>query len=104
METPQLKEIDGVCELTQPLTYRPLEVLTEPCLWSATSNGAAAASASSPLEGISIGDKMEAAEHGMAMLRLCDRLHPGLSAERGAILLSMATMLQQVLSQVSNYL
>ena len=42
---------------------------------------------------------MEAAEHGTALLRLCDRLHPGLSAERGAILLSMAAMLQQVLSQ-----
>ena len=71
--------------------------LTGACLWSGKSNGAA--SSGSPLEGISIGDKMEAAEHGMAMLRLCDRLHPGLSAERGAILLSMATMLQQVLSQ-----
>ena len=73
---------------------------TEPCLWSGTSNGAASSEVSPPpSEGISIGDKMEAAEHGMAMLRLCDRLHPGLSAERGAILLSMATMLQQVLSQ-----
>ena len=76
-----------------------MEPLTEPCLWSGTSNGAAASAASPPSEGISIGDKMEAAEHGMAMLRLCDRLHPGLSAERGAILLFMATMLQQVLSQ-----
>ena len=42
---------------------------------------------------------MEAAEHGMEMLKLCDKLHPGLSVERGAILLSMATMLQQILSQ-----
>ena len=42
---------------------------------------------------------MEAAEHGMEMLKLCDKLHPGLSVERGTILLSMATMLQQILSQ-----
>ena len=63
-------------------------------LWLDPSNGAASAS-----EGISIADKMEAAEHGMEMLKLCDKLHPGLSVERGAILLSMATMLQQTLSQ-----
>ena len=43
---------------------------------------------------------MEVAEHGMEMLKLCDKLHPGLPVERGTILLSMATMLQQILSQV----
>ena len=54
-------------------------------------------------EGISITDKMEAAEYGMEMLKLCDKLHPGLSVERGTILLSMATMLQQILSQAEEF-
>ena len=33
--------------------------------------------------GISIAGKMEAAKFGMRLLELCDKLSPGLSAERG---------------------